>query len=327
MKMTWQYLQNQFLAATRTTYKKALKLSNYHDAYLEKMMNENPLDMDFTTLYNRYHPIHLAYVAAYNTWKNAGGQQEGQTLNLDQMLTLLVSKAARWDARVQVEFEKGSPTYKAIFPNGRAPFIKGAYSTRILAVQTLGTALAVNPILAALKAEVDTFYTDIDAARDTQEGAKGGTKAGSDALDNQRITTMTEQYRNLGFLINKWATTPLLIEPFFELNILRDHRQTLFTGTLDPAENEAILTHTFLADDEIEFEITGLPTVPAGTSVKFYLASMPNGTDSTAVTITVNTGKVTLPVSAFGAIDLATHRHLTGLNESLFEMHYEVELL
>ncbi len=327
MEKTWHYLVNQFITATDRTYKKALKLSNYHDAYLEKMMNENPLDIDFATLYNRYHPFHLAYVAAYNEWKNAGGQQEGQTLNLDQMLTLLVSKAARWDARVQVEYEKNSPTYKSIFPNGRAPFGKGAYITRIQAVQTLGTALSAHPALAALKLDVEAFYTDIDNVRDTQESAKGGTKAGSDAVENQRIITMNEQYRNLGFLINKWADTPLLIEPFFELNILRDHRQTLFTGTLDPSENEAILTHTFLADDEIEFELTAQTGVPAGTTASFYLSNIPNGTNSTAVTVTINTGKITLPVSAFGAIDLGTHRYLTGLNESLFEMHYEVELL
>jgi len=35
METTWKYLINQFIVATRDNYKKALKLSNYHDAALK----------------------------------------------------------------------------------------------------------------------------------------------------------------------------------------------------------------------------------------------------------------------------------------------------
>ena len=61
MKMTWQFLVNQFLVATRKSYKKALKLSNYHDAYLKKVMYENQGDPDWAIL--------------YNLWKNAGNRK------------------------------------------------------------------------------------------------------------------------------------------------------------------------------------------------------------------------------------------------------------
>ena len=66
--MNWQYLVNQFLVATRRNYKKALKLSNYHDAYLKKMMTDNPGDPDWATLYNRYHPFHVTYTGIYTEW-------------------------------------------------------------------------------------------------------------------------------------------------------------------------------------------------------------------------------------------------------------------
>ncbi len=326
MELAWKYLINQFIVATATSYKKALKLSNYHDASLLTALNSDPANPDWLLLYNRYHAFHLEYVSKYNDWKNAGGQQEGQTLNLEQLLELLVTKVARWDAQVQVEFAKTTPQYKSLFPDGRAPFSNGSYVTRIQAVQTLGTALNPFAMLAAVKVDVDIFYTTLDTARDTQEGAKGTTKGLSEALEDQRIETMTEQYRDLGYLINLKAEDPDSIASFFELSILRNHKQTLFTGTLDAGENEAVLIHTFVADDELGFELTGA-AAPPGTQAQFYLATTPNGTDSTAVNVTANAGKLTIEASAFGAIDFATHRYLTAVNSSAAELHYEVELL
>lgn len=328
MKQIWHYLVNQFLNRTKDNFKKALKLSNYHDAFLNTMQTDNPGDPDWATLYNRYHPFHLAYVAAYTTWKNAGGQQEGQTLNLDQFLELLVVRAAKWDALVQATdgFEKGTPAYKSIFPNGRYPFNSGAKTARVEAVNVLSQSLDGIVDLAPVKALVDAFYGQLDTARDTQEGAKGTTKTSSQQVELKRVETMTEQYRNLGFLIDKSADNPLFIEAFFDLNVLRESRQSVFTGTLDPEETEAVLIHTFAFDDEIKLEITGEDTIPAGTMVSFYLATTPGGTDSTAVQVEANAAAMTIEASAFGITEYGTHRYLTAVNPNLVETHYEVEL-
>ncbi|MCG3165187.1 MAG: hypothetical protein POELPBGB_00949 [Bacteroidia bacterium] len=333
MNLTWHYLVNQFLNATKENYKKALKLSNYHDAYLFRMMTENPGDPDWTTLYNRYHPFHLAFVSEYNKWKAAGGVQKGQTLNLDQYLVLLVSKINKWDAQIQsvTGFEKGTVNYLTIFPQGYKPYNSGAKTARANSVSTLSEILIpfalANPAIATIKAEVDTFASSIDTARDTQESAKGGTKQKSEEVENKRVITMTEQYRDLGFLINKSAEDPERIAPFFELQVLRSHDQVLFTGTLDANENEAVLTHSFVADDELEFEITTTETVPASTQVAFYLGSTAGGTDSNPVFVGVNQAKLKIQAAAFNVSDYGTHRFLTAVNNSTFELHYKVELL
>lgn len=333
MNLTWHYLVNQFLNATKENYKKALKLSNYHDAYLLKMMNENPMDPDWATLYNRYHPFHLSYVSEFTKWKTAGGVQKGQTLNLDQMLVLLISKVNKWDVAVQnvAGFEKGTPNYLTIFPQGHKPFTQGAATARINTVKVLGETLEpfslVNPSILVIKGEVDLFYSQIDTARDTQEGAKGGTKQKSEEVENKRVEVMTEEYRDLGFLINKSAEDPERIAPFFELQVLRSHNQVLFTGTLDANENEPVLVHSFVSDDELEFEITTTETVPASTQVAFYLGSTAGGTDSTPVFVGVNQAKQKIQASAFGISDYGTHRFLTAVNLSAFELHYKIELL
>lgn len=328
MDKPWQYAVNQFINSTRTSYKKAFKLSNYHDAYLLKMKTDFPADPDWTTLYDRYHPLHLSLVAAYNAWVAAGGQSEGQTLNLDQMLELLVQRAGLWDAMVQTVagFEKGTPNYLAVFPNGRKPFGTGGKTERVNAVSALGTAMAAFPALAAVKALVDAFATQINDARDIQEGAKGGKKSGSLDVESKRIVAMTGQYRNLGFLMDKYADTPDLITPFFDLAVLRSTRQSVFTGTLDPAENEAVLTHTFMPDDELDLTITGDPGVPAGVQVSFYLATTPNGTDSMAIKVAANEAIKSITASEFGIMDYSTHRYLTAVNENGMVLKYEVEL-
>ena len=333
MEITWHYLINQFLNATIGNYKKALKLSNYHDAYLLKMMTDSPMDPDWATLYNRYHPFHLAYVDEYTKWKTAGGVQKGQTLNLDQLMVLLITKTGRWDVAVQnvAGFEKGTANYLTIFPQGYKPFNSGAKTARVNAVKVLGETLApfamANPAILIIKNDVDLFYTTLDTARDTQEGAKGGTKQKSEEVESKRVLVMTEEYRDLGFLINKGAEDPDRIAPFFELQVLRDHNQVLFTGTLDANENEPVLVHSFVADDELEFEITTTETVPASTQVAFYLATTPGGIDSTPVFVGVNHAKLKIQASAFGISDYGTHRFLTAVNLSTHELHYKVELL
>ncbi len=323
---TWHYLRNQFLNATVGNYKKMLKLSNYHDAYLHTTMINDPGDPDWATLYNRYHPFHEGFVGAYTAWKAGGGVQKGQTLNLDQLLHLLTSKVNKWDALIQAVdgFEKGKPNYMTLFPEGLKALNHGAKTPRITAVKALGESLApfalANPAIAAIKLLVDDFYTLLDEARDNQEGAKGSTKQDSADVETKRVSAGTEQYRNLGFLINKGAEFSVRIAPFFELTVLQRHDQVLFNGTLDANDTEAILIHTFVADDVIRIKLTGTG------QASFYLASVTGGTDSDPVTIAGDTEQE-ITLSAFGVTEWGTHRFLTGVNQGNTELHFEIEFL
>lgn len=333
METTWRFLINQFLNASVKSYKKTLKLSNYHDAYLNKMMQEQPLDPDWATLYNRYHPFHQAFVEEYAKWKSGGGNRKGQTLNLRQQLKMLITKVNRWGALIQIipGFEKGKPDYVALFPQGHKPFNFGAITGRVNAVKELSQSLKpyalVNPAIQIVKDEVDTFYTALSMARNTQQGAKGGTKQRSTQVETKRIEAMTEQFRNLGFLINKSAENLSFIAPFFELNVLRDRSQWLYTGTLPAGKTEAVLIHTFVADDELELKITSNDAVPADAQVQLYLASAAGGTDSAAINLSSNKAKITINVADFGISDYGRHRHLTVVNSTTYTFHYEIELL
>jgi hypothetical protein len=331
MNAPWHYLVNQFVSVTRKNFTKAFKLSNYHDAYLNRMKNEDPADPDWALLYNRYHPVHLDFVTIDTAWKNAGGQQQGQTLNVDQLLELLNAKVNKWDALIQSEtgFEKGTANYVSIFPQGRYPFNNGGKTERVEAVNVLAMNIAAYPPLNAVKLLVADYFQLLEAAHDGQEGAKGSTKSKGQEVDIQRMETMAQQYRNLGFLMDKYFRTPQFVQPFFDLNVLRESRQTEFTGTLHPKENEAILIHTFVADDELQLQITAeasssnSPHLP----VEFYLATMANGTDSVAAIVIPNAAAITISAADFGIVNYGTHRYLTVVNPNSEVMRYVVQLL
>jgi len=320
MKRTWMYLNNQFLSTTKYNYKKAVKLSNYHDAALYRASQDNP-DPELLALYNRYHTAHLALVSAYEEWRAAGGTQQGETLNVEQQLNLLPKKVDRWMAQVSLVYEKTSPQYKAFFPNGKAPFAGNKeIQSRINAVGALRLVLQPDASVAVTYAEVDAFYTLLDQDRDTQEGAKSVVKGGSNKVDLKREEAMKLQYSDLGWGIYRSYENPEAIEKWFDVELLREGRQTEFTGTLDALEEEPVLVHTFLADDTIVARVIG--TQP----YKLYLASSPGGKNSTAITVPANNEKLRITISDFQVPNLGTHRYLTAVNESNEETRYQITL-
>ena len=79
MELIWKYLSNQFTQETLRNFKKAMKLSNYHDAALAEAQLHDPA---MVPIYARYHPLHESLRQRYNAWKAAGGTQKGKTAAL-----------------------------------------------------------------------------------------------------------------------------------------------------------------------------------------------------------------------------------------------------
>lgn len=309
MVKTWQYLTNQFENSTVSSYKKAVKLSTYHEADLRVKSQTEP---SLIPIHNRYQSVHDMFVQEYNSWKSAGGSQEGQTLNLEQLLEVAYANISDWDLNIQVagpSFRKGTPAYKAIFMNGKNPFGKGSIDDRINAYDTLAKNMMPYTEIMEIKDEVELVYKSLDIARDEQLGAKGTVRSKSGNVEAARVNAMTMQWRDLGFAMDAFWDKPLYIESMFDLATLRDNSQTTYTGTLDPLENSAILTHTFVSDDELKLKNKGKGTL------HFYLATMPNGTDSHSLIVEPNT-EVVVPMTDFGIENYSLHRFLTVVNQS-----------
>ena len=312
---TWMYLQNPFLNATASSYLNGMNISTYHDNALAKMKS----DPFILGLYNAYHPLHLLYKTAYSTWITQGGTQQGETLNLQQLLNWLSNtKIRHWDQQILSHYEPNTPAYKRLLPNHRKPFQQGSQIERILAVKSLSDAIGSDELLAATKTDILNCYTQLDAAYDMQKGNKTSTKNLSGNLELAREAMCAGQYANLGGLIQKYSTTPTVIEQYFDLQAIRRSQQVFFTGQLKPGEVYTIVKHTFGETDQVLLTNTGT------TQLKFYLAHAKDAQPGDTF-ITLATGEQTVMAGALGKL---TDMYLTVVNtDPLHAGEFSAELV
>ncbi len=312
---TWIFLTNPFLTAANRTFSKALKISTYHDAQLQAHTS----DPFFAGLYAVYHPFHLAVAGAYSSWKSQGGTQKGSTLTVNQLLDLMTkSKLSDWEYAILGVYKKSTPGFVALFPNGRYPFNSGTIESRVAAVKQLGISLNGITTLATIKAEVDDFYAQLSADRTTQLGHFGNTENKSDALEAAITTAMIEMFANYGLMINHFKANPVLAEPFFDLDTIRNHDQIIFLKTVPSSSKKNILKHTFSPTDEIK--ITNNGTM----SLDLYLSSNADGDPvNNKVTLEPNTSE-TFTITDLGTLD---NTFLNVSNPNATEGHCKVELL
>ncbi len=263
MKTIWSYLINPILNTTRNNYSKALQITNYHDSALFAHRN-SPFIL---ALYNFYHPIHEAFLEAYDAWDAQKGTKEGETLNLKQQLILLrKTKIIEWDIAIQHFYRRGTPRYKALLPKFRKPFQKGKQLVRIDAVAALSLAIGNDAALANVKADVDLFATQLSEANSTQKGSKSTKGTLSGELEQVRVAMCNAQYANLGGFIQEFSSHTKSIEAYFDLHAIRRHEQTFFAGHLKPKKAKVICKRTFMAEDKIIIVNHGT------TDLIFYLA-------------------------------------------------------
>ena len=311
----WQYVINQFLNSTKKSFRKALILSNAHDAYLLKKMTDTPGDPDWSYLYGRYHPIHIAYRLAYNNWVSSGGSLSGDTQSINDLLKAIHVKLDQWIGLIIPVYAKASAQFKKLFPQGRKPFEHGKIDVKISAIETLSTSIGTDAALAPVKTLVDAAYAEIDTARTTQGGGKSAKKTNSGAVEAARVDAMNMQYADVGFLINKYYATPKNITPLFDLQTLRNNIQSLFTRKMKPTETSELCVNTFKATDAIRAKVADAGN--ATDKVTIYLASTPGGVDSIGIVIH-NNAELKFEASQF-VVDLSTHTFLTAVTTANLE--------
>lgn len=258
----WIFLSNPFQTAVGNSFIQALKMSTVTDAALAAAK----ADAAIATLYAYYHPIHLAYVAAYDAWVAQGGTQKGSTVSLTTLLKGLTPKINLWDAQISIVYAKGSGPYVALLPSGHAPFISGKQSARIAALQALDANLTPIVALATTKTDVHNYATAIDNANNTQKGAKTTTNSNSSALELARTNMCNACMYVYGGLLQKFSTNLEKVGDFFDLELLRNSKQTEFTGSIKPNSIKKAMQRTLAANTNIVLKNTGL------TELVFYLA-------------------------------------------------------
>lgn len=218
MKRIWLYLSNTFEISTRKAYAKMMKIAKDHDSRL----NGDKTDPDILALWNFFNPLLLVYINLFTQWQSSISFRISKTLILTDTFQLLSKPWIReWQNKVNAIFPEDSPEDKAIFPQKRTPFQSANYEVRIEAVNTLATSLAPYPELAAVKADVESRYGRLIAARDNQKQAMQNEEKSLQDLEKQRVVLANALYRSLASLMVKYFGEPTLADRFFDLTLIR----------------------------------------------------------------------------------------------------------
>ena len=229
MKSTWIYMNNTFEVNTRYSMKRALVL--FEDSYA-KLCAFSANDAGIMDMKNDFEPFYLAFQDIYSQKQFALGVHEGHTKNVEQKLADVPNFIRIVEGKVRAEFPEDSFEEHSIFPNKRTPFMQGSYESRINAFKTLIQALDQFPILAGVKASVESFYNQLVAARLVQQQKEGLSDELSNLLEAQRIKTCEALYGTLGRLMYRFRNNRERIGDFFDLTLLRNLSNGNVTGIL-----------------------------------------------------------------------------------------------
>jgi hypothetical protein len=313
---TFTYFVNPFLLAALMSFKKAVAISAKTD---DELFARTGIPF-YAAQYALYHPLHQALMTAYNKWKADGGSQKSATALVDAIVATLTAKANAWDSQVQGVFEKGTPGYIGIFPDGHAPIIKGSVIERLSALEQLSLHLPL--ALAATKADVDGTYTTLDNARVAQDGWKGNVSTDSHALETQIIKTMNGLFGFYGNCIASNPADPTGFEPLFALNLVRDPKQTEFINHVAALKHKYIFKRTMPLTTMIKTINTGVVAADFGFAHR--------KTDAPgAVKITLAPGAdTTQPASAYGyTADNQNLFFCVSNSDAVNEANFEIDIL
>ena len=307
MKKPYSYFINPFLVIGVKSFRKAVKLSK--KTYIALQARSG--DAFYAAQLAIYEPLHLALIDAYTTWAAQGGIQKGATLTFDQLLKLLPKKMDAFASTIKSidapNFEKGSPNYIAILPQGMKPFgTNKSIQVRMDALAAVKKALASFGDMAPVSAIFDPYLVQLTKAQNTQGINKTNTGSDSDELKKLVIEAMRGLYAFMGAGITNFSDDATVLDKMFAMQVLRNHRQVKFTGALAPAEVHNIMQHTF--DDFDELILTAKDV-----KLSFYLAlnAFDGPASYTLIDVPANTTK-TIDASEF--TKTATNAYLCVVN-------------
>lgn len=214
----WTSNDNVFDNVSKRSMRKMLVLTNDH---LSKLKAEKA-DAAINALFLRTEPLHLAFSQCYIRRANAKGIYKGHSAKMNGLLKKLRQlKVKQWDVQIQNHYLQGTAEYTILMPQRRRPFQSYAIDTRISRIKALSKSLEAFPAMAAIKNDVDDFFTIISEVRDVQQQHEEHVARSISNLEIARKELAIMMYRNLGVLMDKFAHQPSIISNFWQVSVLK----------------------------------------------------------------------------------------------------------
>ena len=278
---SWSYVNNPFVAISQHSFSKSHRIGNYTTSALFAQK----ADTKVLALYNFLFPIYSTYNNSFISWLVQQGAKMGDTESLHQLIDLIVPNLDDWEFGIRGVYKKKSPEFKAIFPNGHAPFVHGKQDDRISAINALSSTLNGIPALATTATDVAAFAALMNSAFGKQKGNVSTKKVNSNQLETDRINLADGLYYVLGGLIQINFKTPEKSAAYFDIQTLRNLQQSDFMGRNAPHVVVVIAKRTLEDNYSIILDNTGI--IP----LQFFMSAnnTPAGVGAKMVEVPANT--------------------------------------
>jgi hypothetical protein len=243
MQNIWHFLINPFLVLARKNLKRFYKLTFL---FMEALYAQNS-NVTIGNIYTATLPSYTAFRALYVTKKSKIGIRIGDTrAQKKKFEDLYQTMMPAWNIKIMPLMAPTSDDYLKIFPQGFTPLSQGSMEEKLAYFKSIIETMEGFPVLDAIRAEMETFRTEIDTLRGTR--AHSGTNAETSATELHLLAEelAIDMFGALGLLINLFKKNPEKILDFVIVQLLRFHQK--------PEEEE---------DDIYELQLAGGETKAA----------------------------------------------------------------
>ncbi len=233
---------NHFELATRGSSTVAAYLFKQHIDSLFADSATVPIAM---TCYSRANPLYIIYNESTIAHTSQTGKQSGKVLSMDTILLSMPVQVDDWEAKIKTVYTAGSSEFKALFSKGKAPFNTGTQQNRVNAVAALILTIGTDASLAAVKVQVQTFYTTMLASFNTKGVSKKSTKTDSKAIEKARKDMCNVMQGNFGLITDEFQNDLTQGEKYFDEAYMGNPLQMIFHLIIKILSIKKVMKRTF----------------------------------------------------------------------------------
>ena len=293
--------------------------------YTEVALLAGIADPEIHTLHTFFHTLWAQHDLDYAAWTVLKSANPGKTLGVTQLVDELSSTNIRkWDKAIQNVYDIDTSEYKTLMPKHRIPFQTGTVASRVLAINTLITAIGTDASLATVKASIIAFITLLNTATGKQSGQITNIDTAIVDLDASSLAAGQGILFIYASLLAKYYLTPTSIDAYFDITDLHSVLQMIFNATLKVINKERAICRRKMDTTKYAVKFTFVGTGIVNVYYTNGIAKKPGV--GTIITSLESNSTATYTFDELGYTDLKTFLYLVNTTGSKAQVKIEIVL-
>ena len=317
----WNRSVNFFIYPIQQSYVGGKKIIDYTEVALLAGI----ADPAILTLHTFFHTLWAQHDLDYAAWTVLKSANPGKTLGVTQLIDQLTSLYIRkWDKKIQDVYDIDTTEYKTLMPKHRIPFQTGTVASRVLAINTLITAIGSDASLATVKASIVAFITLLNTATGKQSGQLKNIDTALVALDASALAAAQGMFFVYASLLAKFYLIPTNIDVYFDIPELHNVLQMVFNATLKIINKERAICRRKMDITKYSVKVTHVGIGIVNIYYTNGIAKKPGV--GTIVTALQPNSSATYTFTELGYTDINSFLFLVSITGSKAEVKIEIVL-